>query len=258
MQIQEARLDLVGLRALTVPLVLQGRHALHHFLAEQNGQIPEPLVDLEYLCGLLLTSLEQSGDSPGSAAQRRVEILLDLLEARSNPDLGFEDTAEHIDIPRRKAGLSPESAPNNKAARPLHRDLTGEDEELSTEELIQKRAHEARRSASFARALVGLLIIPLLVGLYYVIPEPGGGLPAATSYSSMPLVGLIRQPGGVTARVHASWFVLPEEERDIAVMILWDELVDETEDPGLELTVADHVNKTRGGVVAAKVWWRTY
>jgi hypothetical protein len=31
-QIRQANLDPVGLRALTVPLVLRGRHALHYFM----------------------------------------------------------------------------------------------------------------------------------------------------------------------------------------------------------------------------------
>ena len=259
MQIQEASLDLPGLRALSVPLVLRGRHALHRFLPEQPGGIPEPLVDIEYLCGLLLTSLEQKGETKGAASQRRLELLLETLESRSKPLLPFEDSVEHVEIPRRRTPEERSTGSQRKLpqAKGVPRETLPE-EELSTEELIQRRAQEARRSASFNRAIVGLCLMPLLAGLYFILPTPGGNLPSVNTYTSMPLVGLIRQPGETKARVHASWFALAEEERDIAVMILWDQLVDETEDPGLELLVTDHVGKTRGGVVAGKVWWRVY
>lgn len=253
LQIQEAALELVGLRALTVPLVLRGRHALHHFKAEQPGGLPQILVDLEYLCGLLLSSLERGGDEPGSAAQRRLEILLVDLEVRSNPGASNNAATDHIDIPKRKK----REARAKQRAEKLKEDPSPE-APLSTEALIQARAEQARRRGSFHRALIGLIVLPLLVTLYLTLPTPGGGLPSSSTYGSMPLVALVRLPGQIKVRVHASWFALPDDERDIAMMILWDQLVDETEDPGLELSVADHVNQTRGGVVAGKVWWRSH
>jgi hypothetical protein len=124
--------------------------------------------------------------------------------------------------------------------------------------LIKQTVREARRRGSFHRAIGGLILLPALVGLYYTLPSPGGGLPGASSYRSMPVVAVLRLQGQVKVRVHASWFSLPDDERDIAMLILWDQLVDETDDRGLELTVADHVNETRGGVMVGKVWWRTH
>jgi len=253
LQIQEADLELVGLRALTVPLVLRGRHALHHFKPDQSGGLPEVLADIEYLCGLLLSSLERGGDELGSSAQRRLEILLVDLEERSNPGASNNAATDHIDIPKRK---KKEARAQRRAEK--FKDDSSPEAPLSTEELIQARAEEARRSSSFHRTLIGLVALPLLVTLYFTLPTPGGGLPSASTYGSLPLVGLVRLPGQIKVRVHASWFALPDDERDIAMMILWDQLVDETEDPGLELSVADHVNQTRGGVVAGKVWWRSH
>jgi hypothetical protein len=174
------------------------------------------------------------------------------LEVRSNPGASNNAATDHIDIPKRKER---EARAQQRAAK--RKDDPSPEAPLSTEALIQARAEEARRKGSFHRVLVGLVVLPLLVSLYLTLPTPGGGLPSSSTYGSMPLVGLVRLPGRIKVRVHASWFALPDDERDIAMMILWDQLVDETEDPGLELTVADHVNQTRGGVVAGKVWWQS-
>jgi len=252
LQIREVDLSPVGLRALTLPLTLRGRHALHHFAPEQTHGQPPILVDLEYLCGLALASLERGGDEPGSSARRRLEILLVALEARTNPGSLDNPENERMNIPMRKnKGVSP-GVVSEQRDRLL--DIA---EPLTTEELIKKRSREARRRGSFRRAMVGVFLLPMLVALYFSLPMPGGGLASAGSYSSMPLFALVRLPGQIKVRVHASWFSLPDEERNIAMLVLWDELVDETEDGGLELTVADHVNETRGGVVAGKVWWRS-
>jgi len=262
LQIQEAGLDPVGLRSLSVPLVLRGRHALHHLKEEQPEGVPDILLELEFLSGYLLSSLVDGGDQPGSSAQRRLELLLEAIRSRSNPAAAGDTSSGPIDIPTRKEKESRlKKAKKKKKKRKEQRRAEFFDngnEEVSAGELIQQRAKEARSRGSFHRVIVGLVLIPLLVVLYQILPTPGGGLPAASSYSSIPVVALIRHSGHVRARVHGSWFTLPDEERDVAVMILWDELVDETEDPGLELTVADHTNSTRGGVVAGKVWWRSY
>ena len=267
LQIQERGLETRGVRALSVPLVLQGRHALHHFKAAQKQGIPEPLVDVEYLCGVLLRSLERHPETQGSKAQKRLEILLGDLELRSGTagvNEGIE--SDRFELPERKS-----SSLKSRASSPKRRALVSEDNQeedreqssfpesnLSADEVIQKSAESVVARASFGRVIFGMLLIGLLGGLYYVLPAPGGGYPQATSYNSIPLIGVIRHPGQIKVRVHGSWFTLPDEERDLAMMILWDEMVDETEDTGLELTVADHTNQTRGGVVAGKVWWRLH
>lgn len=252
LQIREAELGVVGLRALTVALTLRGRHALHHFVPEQSKGLPDVLVDMEYLCGLVLTSLDRVGDAAGSSARGRITELLVSLEGRSNPSPESPLQGERLEIPKRKKREARSRVVTKKSySRP------DSSEPLTTEELINKRSKEAHRRRSFWRSVGGILILPILVVLYLSLPAPGGGLASASSYSSMPLVALVRLPGQTKVRVHASWFSLPDDERDIAIMILWDQLVDETDDRGLELTVADHVNQTRGGVVAGKVWWRS-
>jgi len=252
LQIHDVDLGIVGLRALTVPLTLRGRHALHHFAPEQSHGIPPTLVDLEYLCGLVINSLKREGEEPGSSARLRLEQLLVILESRSNPTMETNSEAERINIPKRKKKEASPRVRVNKSEPPSE-----SSEPLTTEELINKRSQQARRKGSIRRAVVGSILLPVFVALYFSLPAPGGGLAPAGSYSAIPLVALVRLPGNVRVRVHASWFSIPDDERDIAMMVLWDELVDETEDPGLELIVADHVNETRGGVVAGKVWWRS-
>jgi hypothetical protein len=266
LQIQERGLEIRGVRALSVPIVLQGRHALHHFKEVQEHGIPEPLVDVEYLCGVLLRSMDSHPETQGSKAQKRLEILLADLEVRSGTGVSEEPENDRFELPERKSS-SPKSRASSEKKKAAsseadkeeeHEQSSFEEEDLTADVIIQKSAESAVARASFTRIIFGLLLIGLLGGLYYVLPAPGGGYPQATSYNSMPLIGVIRHPGQVKVRVHGSWFTLPDEERDIAVMILWDQLVDETEDRGLELTVADHTNQTRGGVVAGKVWWRLH
>lgn len=249
LQIEEAKLDLVGLRALTVPVTLRGRHALHHFLPEQPSGIPESLVDLEYICGLLLRSLDNSGEISGSASERRISILLQELEGRSNPSVELESSRDHLEIPKRAPRESKEAPAPEKPKVEIS------EEDLSPEELIQRRVRSAARHAGARRLAVAVLLIPLLASLSWILPSPGGGLPSVSNYQEVPLVAMVRYRGAVRVRVHASWFTVPEQDRSVAVKALWDRLVEEYEDEGLELTVADNVNQTRGGVVAGQVWW---
>ena len=103
--------------------------------------------------------------------------------------------------------------------------------------------------------LVVLSIVLLIASLNWILPRAGGGLPPVSDYREVPLVAMIRMPGTIKVRVHSSWFTVDEEERSDAMKALWQRLTLELDDEGLELTVTDNVNVTRGGVVAGRVWW---
>ena len=75
------------------------------------GGIPEPLVDIEYLCGVLLTSLSRRAKQ-GAASQRFPKSSLRAWRS-PKPLLPFEDSAEHVeilDVARLKKDTAPKKA----------------------------------------------------------------------------------------------------------------------------------------------------
>ncbi|MEE2829768.1 MAG: hypothetical protein VX498_11325 [Myxococcota bacterium] len=252
LQIQEAGLELPGVRSLSVAVMLWGQHALHHYLPSPGLGIPPLLADVEYVAEALVSALDRAGDEPGSSSRRRLRLLLDALEARSPLGLGEDSSDVHMEIPRRKAKENPERVESEGAHA---RESYSAPEPTAPPTLAEVQARAARQIAVRQRIVLALVFLPLLASLHWILPRAGGGLPPVSDYREVPLVAMIRMPGTIKVRVHSSWFTVSEEERSDAVKELWKRLTLELDDEGLELTVTDNVNVTRGGVVAGRVWW---
>ena len=253
LQIKEAELGLVGLRALTVPLTLRGRHALHHYLPGQTGGTPPLLLDVEFVVGFLLESLARSGEEAGSSSIRRLEQLLADVQNRSAPPEEDEAESTRLAIPKRKGR---ESQAVSGEDNEFEESASNDRDQSESPKPVERRpvGHGLGGSRVWRLALV-ILLLPVLASLSWVLPRPGGDLPSVSSYREVPLVAMVRMEGRIVVRAHSSWFTVPEEERSLAIKALWDRLVAENADPGLELEIADNLNRTQGGVVAGKVWW---
>jgi len=249
--VAEAELEPVAARALALALCLRGTHALHHYLpppAGTSAPTPRVLNSVAELITVIHLILEGHGDE-GSPAARRLGQLQKQLAARGVDTSRLADRKEDVRdavLARRRAE---EEAERNRK----------ESEDREVEEAHARLLKRGRTRTDVP--IKGLLFMGAsFVAAFFIhnslTPAPSGGLPPATSYTEVPVSGIVRHPDVIFVRVQETWIQEGEAERKVAAQRLFDRLSKESGGDVAKLVLQTPSGGELAVVTANSVKWR--
>jgi hypothetical protein len=237
--VAEAELPPEAARALGLALTLQGQQALHHHLPSDGSNPPilSRIAEMVTVINLIL----EGHEAADSAVEKHLTSLQQELAARSVDTSRLADRKEDVrDAVLNRRHLE-ERAQEAQAA---------EKAPLKTRNIYW--AHVPMRG--FLLAFVSLGIA--LVLLDTLTPEPSGGLPPASSYTEVPVLGIIRHPDVAYVLVQPEWLLESEAVRKLGARRLWERLSKESGGNVAKLVFRTRSGTDLGYVTARRVRWQ--
>ncbi len=238
--VAEADLKPEAARALGLALVLQGQQALHHHLAS-DGPAPQSLSRVAEMVTVINLILEGHEDE-ASAAEKHITSLQAELTARSVDTSRLAERKEDV----REAVLNRRHEEEREAR---------EREEAEASKPTPRR----RVSEAIPLKVVAFMIASLLVAgtlLQALWPEPSGGLPAASEYTEVPVLGIIRHPDVVYILVESEWLTQDETARKLGARRLFERLSKESAGNVAKLVFQTNARNDLAYVTATSVRWK--
>jgi len=241
--VAEAELQPAAARALGLALTLQGQQALHHHLPTE-GPSPVILTRVAEMVTVVNLILEGHEDS-ASPAEKHLASLQAQLTDRSVDTSRLAERKEDV----RDAVL-------NRRHK----------QERERRERREREAEEAKKAAprkrSFTSAVPLKIILFMAASVVLAItllntlsPEPSGGLPAASEYTEVPVLGIIRHPDVIYILVKPEWLIQDEASRRVGARRLFERLSKESAGNVVKLVFQTRAGKELAYVTAQRVRW---
>ena len=224
----EAQLDQSGLLALSLGLLVHTRLLLD----SEGPRAVQGLRDAEEVAVWLRMHIDPDGEASTMSVLKRLRLAVEEIQ------------------------VSDGRAPKRVTKGPGLRERLADSLRSKTPVVTPAPAVRTARRPRPIRGLSGLVVAATIGLLYYLLlPAPSGGLPSPTSYTDVPVVGVLHKSGELAVRVEKAWFGKPVEERTTAALALGKQVASQFDDPGITIELRDPSNHVHGIVVGERIRW---